>query len=57
MDVENVNACRRLCTENLPDYADRLEELVELIKPNYVPANANDTFRLYCEIIDVLKNY
>ena len=41
-----------------PDYADGLEEVVQLIKPNYVaPSNANNALRLYCEIIDVLKNY
>ena len=55
--VENVNACKRLYTENCPDYADGIEELVQLIKPHYLaPANANDALRLYCEIIDVLKN-
>ena len=58
VDVENVNACKRLYTENCPDYADGIEELVQLIKPDYVaPANANAALRLYCEIIDVLKNY
>ena len=58
VDVENVNACKRLCTENCPDYADGIEELVQVIKPNYVaPVNANDALRLYFEIIDVHKNY
>ena len=57
VDAENVNACKRLYTENCPDYADGIEELVQLIKPHYLaPANANDALRLYCEIIDVLKN-
>ena len=29
VDDENVNACKRLYTENCPDYADGLEELVQ----------------------------
>lgn len=58
VDVENVNACKRLYTENCPDHAAGIEGLVQLIKPDYVaPAKANDALRLYCEIIDVLKNY
>ena len=58
VDVEDVNACKGLYAENCPDYADGLEELVQLVKPNYVaPSNANDALSLYCEIIDVLKNY
>ena len=58
VDMEDVNACKQLYAENCRDYADGLEELVQLIKPNYVvPSNANDALRLYCEIIDVLKNY
>ena len=57
MDMEDVNACRGLYAENCPDYADGLQELVQLIKPNYMaPSNANDAFRLSCKAIDVLKN-
>ena len=53
-----MNVCKRLYTENCPDYADGIDESVQLIKPDYVaPAKAIDALRLYCEIIDVLKNY
>ena len=53
-----MNACKRLYTENCPDYAHGIEELAQLMKPDHVnPANVNDALRLYSEIIDVLKNY
>lgn len=48
---------QRIVRRNCPVFANGLEELRQLIKPNHVaPSNATDTLRWYCEIIDVLKN-
>ena len=58
VDMDDVNACKGLYAENCPDHADGVGELVQLIKPDYVPpSNANEALKLYCEITDVLKNY
>ena len=53
VDMEDVNVCKELYAENCLDCA----ELVQLVKPDYVPpSNVNEALRLYCEVTD-LKNY
>ena len=57
VDMEDVNVCKELYAENCLDCAKGLEELVQLVKPDYVPpSNANEALRLYCEVTNLLKN-
>jgi len=37
VDIEDVKACKEMYAKNCVDYNDDVEELVRLIKPDYVP--------------------
>ena len=58
VNIDDVNACKEMYAENCQDYSEDLEELVRLIKPNYVPpSDEREALALYCEITNILKNY
>ena len=58
VNIDDVNACKEMYPENCQDYSEDLEELVRLIKPNYVPpSDEREALALYCEITNILKNY
>ena len=58
VDIEDIRACRRMFVERCDDYDDNIEELVKLLKPNYVsPSNASEAVTLFSEISQSLKNY
>jgi len=57
-DIEDVKACKEMYAENCVDYNDDVEELVRLIKPDYVPpSNECEAVELFSEIAGVLKSY
>ena len=57
VNIDDVNTCREMYAENCQDYSEDLEELVRLIKPNYVPpSDEREALALYCEITNILKN-
>ena len=58
VDVEDVWACRRLYTEACEDLDENIEELVQLLKPNYVPpSDISHAMSLFSEIAQLLQNY
>ena len=58
VNIDDVNACREMYAENCQDYSEDLEELVRLIKPNYMPpSDEREAVALYYEITNILKNY
>ena len=58
VDVEDVRACRRLYTENCADFHANTEELVLLLKPDYVPpTDTSEAVLLFTEIAQLLENY
>lgn len=58
VNIDDVNACKEMYAENCQDYSEDLEELVRLIKPNYVPpSDEREALALYYEITNILKNY
>ena len=58
VDIEDVNACKEMYAEDCADYSEDLEELVRLVKPDYVPStNEFEALKLYSELTDFLKNY
>jgi len=58
VDIEDVKACKEMYAENCVDYNDDLEELVRLIKPDYVPpSNEYEAVELFSGIAGVLKSY
>ena len=58
VDVQDVNACKQMYAGDCVDYSEDVEELVRLVKLDYVaPSNEYEALKLYSEITDVLKNY
>lgn len=58
VDIDDVKACKEMYTENCVDFHEGVEELVRLVKPDYVaPSNEYEAVKLFSEITDVLKNY
>ena len=58
VDKDDIIACKELYAENCADYNEDVEELVRLIKPDYVSAsNEFEAVALFSEIEGVLKSY
>ncbi|KAJ7322020.1 hypothetical protein OS493_033416 [Desmophyllum pertusum] len=54
VDIEDVNACKEMYAESCVDYNEDLEELVRLVKPDYVPpSNEYEALQLYSEITEL----
>ncbi|CAH3142933.1 unnamed protein product, partial [Porites evermanni] len=57
VDKDDMIACKEMQAENCADYNEDIEELVRLIKPDYVsPSNAFEAVKLFSEIAGVLKS-
>lgn len=58
VDIEDVNACKEMYADNCVDYDEDIEELVRLLKPDYLPPSDEfEALKLYSEITDLLRNY
>ena len=56
VDKDDIIACKEMYVENCAAYNEDVEELVRLIKPNYVsPSNEFEEVVLFSEIEGVLK--
>ncbi|KAK3754527.1 hypothetical protein QZH41_000974 [Actinostola sp. cb2023] len=58
VDMEDVGLCRQMYTERCDDYCKHIEELVQLLKPDYVPpSDVSQAIALFSEIAALLENY
>ena len=58
VDKDDIIACKEMYAENCADCNEDVEELVTLIKPDYVsPSNEFEAVKLFSEIAGVLKSF
>ena len=58
VDIQDVEACKEMYTENCVDYDENIEELVRLIEADFEPpSNEQEALKLYIKITDCLKNF
>ena len=57
VDMQDVADCKGIYAENCPDYNNNMDELVRLLKPDYVPpSDEYEALELYVEIKNSLEN-
>ena len=57
VNMQDVADCKEIYAENCPDYNDNMDELIRLLKPDYVPpSNECEALDLYVEMINILEN-
>ena len=56
--IDDVRVYKSLYTEKCIDFHGDMEELVRLLKPDYLPpTNASEALSLFTELILLLENY
>lgn len=57
VNMEDVAACKEIYAEECADYNNDMNELVTLLKPDYVPPSDEfEALELYVEITSLLEN-
>ena len=58
VDKDDIIACKEMYAEDCAEYNEDIEELVRLMKPDYVsPSNEFEVVKLFSEIAGFFKSF